>query len=204
MSEIETNTKKSGMTLWIMIVLFGLPYVAAMYVYMNSDEMDLGGGSNYGYLVTPARPLQDMGFTTLQGEAFQFSSMKGKWILLSVGHSACAEACRENLYNMRQIRKAVGQDTKRIERVFLLMDNDQLQEFGEQVKNYQGMTVLQKAGVQYEAFLSDFVYDNKNKVEDGLYVIDPLGNYMMAYPAGADPNNILKDVRRLLKVSQIG
>ena len=36
------------------------------------------------------------------------------------------------------------------------------------------------------------------------YLIDPAGNLMMTYPAVNDPASILSDMRRLLKVSQIG
>ena len=39
---------------------------------------------------------------------------------------------------------------------------------------------------------------------DRIYVVDPLGNLMMSYPAGADPNGIRKDLARLLRVSRIG
>ena len=123
---------------------------------------------------------------------------------MSIGASGCAQACQDNLYKLRQIRKAVGQDTKRIERVFFLTDNDDIDGFRKKLAEYYGMTVIKKNGVQYSAFLSDFIYSDQRKIEDGFYIIDPLGNYMMAYPKDADPNKILKDVRRLLKVSQIG
>jgi hypothetical protein len=35
-------------------------------------------------------------------------------------------------------------------------------------------------------------------------VIDPLGNLMMRFPREPDPSRMLKDLQRLLKVSQIG
>jgi hypothetical protein len=34
--------------------------------------------------------------------------------------------------------------------------------------------------------------------------VDPLGNFMMSYPADADPNGIRKDLARLLRASRIG
>jgi hypothetical protein len=42
--------------------------------------------------------------------------------------------------------------------------------------------------------------DNLNRI----YVVDPLGNFMMSYPADADPNGIRKDLARLLRASRIG
>jgi hypothetical protein len=39
---------------------------------------------------------------------------------------------------------------------------------------------------------------------DHIYVIDPLGNLMMSFPRDPDPSKILKDLQRLLRLSQIG
>ena len=38
----------------------------------------------------------------------------------------------------------------------------------------------------------------------GIYIIDPLGNLVFFYPVDAPPEDVLKDLKRLLKVSQIG
>jgi len=39
---------------------------------------------------------------------------------------------------------------------------------------------------------------------DHIYMIDPLGNLMMRFPKDVDPSLMAKDIKRLLKVSQIG
>lgn len=39
---------------------------------------------------------------------------------------------------------------------------------------------------------------------DRIYLIDPIGNVFMYYPANTDPMNILKDMKHVLEVSQIG
>jgi cytochrome oxidase Cu insertion factor (SCO1/SenC/PrrC family) len=36
-----------------------------------------------------------------------------------------------------------------------------------------------------------------------VYLIDPLGNIMMAYESGADPNHIRQDLKRLLTWSKL-
>jgi hypothetical protein len=38
-------------------------------------------------------------------------------------------------------------------------------------------------------------------IEDHLYVVDPLGNWMMRTPANADPVRVKKDLTRLLQAS---
>jgi len=37
-----------------------------------------------------------------------------------------------------------------------------------------------------------------------IYLVDPLGNLMLRFPAQVDPKGMMKDLRLLLKASQIG
>ena len=37
-----------------------------------------------------------------------------------------------------------------------------------------------------------------------LYLVDPLGNWLMIYPAVAESRGILGDIKKLLRISQIG
>ncbi|MEZ5600135.1 MAG: hypothetical protein R3F36_03615 [Candidatus Competibacteraceae bacterium] len=39
---------------------------------------------------------------------------------------------------------------------------------------------------------------------DWVYLLDPLGNLLMRYPVTVNPSGILKDLRRLLRLSEIG
>jgi len=41
-------------------------------------------------------------------------------------------------------------------------------------------------------------------VKQYIYMIDPLGNVMMRWPANPDIKRMFKDIERLLKASQIG
>ena len=40
--------------------------------------------------------------------------------------------------------------------------------------------------------------------EPAVMLVDPLTNIMMSFPQSMDPRDILKDLRKLLKVSQTG
>ena len=39
------------------------------------------------------------------------------------------------------------------------------------------------------------------RLEDHLYVVDPIGNWMMRFPADADPKKVKGDLDRLLRAS---
>ena len=40
--------------------------------------------------------------------------------------------------------------------------------------------------------------------QDDALLVDPLGNVMMAIPLQLDPGKLLKDLKKLLKLSRIG
>ena len=44
----------------------------------------------------------------------------------------------------------------------------------------------------------------EGSVTDHIYLVDPLGNLMMRFPRDPDPSKMLNDLKRLLRLSQIG
>ena len=53
------------------------------------------------------------------------------------------------------------------------------------------------------AALGDVAAANGGQVENSVYLIDPLGNIMLFYAAGFDPNDLKKDLKRLLTWSKL-
>lgn len=103
--------KKNNTTLWVMVIIFCLPYVFAFYFYFNKAELGLKQ-SNYGTIISPARQIPDVNLTKLDDSKLRLSSLKGKWIIFSIGSSLCKQDCIDNLYKIRQINKAVGKIIK--------------------------------------------------------------------------------------------
>jgi len=204
----KNQQNKSYTILWVMIFLFALPYAAATYFYMNRDSFEFEQ-NNYGTIISPLKQVADLKLKTLENTDFSFSSLKGKWVMVSIGSSYCEELCQKNMYHMRQIKKATGKDRDKVERVFLLTDMSDIEIFKNKITEYHGMHVIQNTGDEYNKFLSSFSFKHKDSNEaqnitDGIFFIDPLGNYMMGYPSGADATKILSDLQRLLKVSRAG
>lgn len=198
----EEIKKRNHKMLWIMLLIFGLPYVVAFYFYFNKSDYDFAR-TNYGTIISPAHPLPDFNHTKLDNSKFKLSSLKGKWILLSIGKSSCKKDCLDNLYKIRQIKKAVGQNHKRLTKLFLLQDKEHIESFKNLLKEYPGMDVIIPSGSEYNNYLSNFQYEGV-EIQDSMFIIDPVGNYMMAYPKGADASKMLKDIERLLRVSKVG
>ena len=141
-------------------------------------------------------PLIDPPLRHLDQRAFRLSELKGRWILLQLDGSECADACRAKLYSMRQVRLAQGREMDRVERVWLILDEAPLET---QLREYDGTRMLRAAG---SPLIAEF--PPAGAARDHIYLIDPLGNLMLRFPKDADPRRMHKDLVRLLKVSRVG
>jgi hypothetical protein len=98
---------------------------------------------------------------------------------------------------MRQIRIAQGKGQSRIERVWVLTDAGA--PVARLLEDHPGLLVWRPDSA---AFVDQFAAPHS--AADHIYVVDPLGNLMLRFPADPDPKGIMKDMKQLLKASQIG
>lgn len=162
---------------------------------------------NYGELVQPARPIEDVALVRLDdGVAFRFAELRGKWTLVYFGYAACPKPCTDNLYKMRQITAAQGKEAHRVRRVFVVTDTREIESLRETLKDYPGMDVLTGEAGDVRRLAEQFRLPVGTPLDglDRIYLVDPLNNLMMSYPANADPRGMNKDLGFLLKASQIG
>ncbi|MGH8756511.1 MAG: SCO family protein, partial [Burkholderiales bacterium] len=125
------------------------------------------------------------------------SELRGKWVLLQVDSAACSQSCQQKLYYLRQVRLTQGKEMQRIERAWIIDDNGTPQQ--DLMKEYAGTWLIQGAGSALLAALPA-----EDSAKDHVYVVDPQGNLMLRFPRNPDPQKMVKDITRLLKVSQIG
>ncbi|HSW69239.1 MAG TPA: hypothetical protein VLI69_03640 [Gammaproteobacteria bacterium] len=105
-----------------------------------------------------------------------------KWRVLYVSNETCDSACKQITHQLNQVQKALGKDSHRV--FILFMNNKE--------------ALLKKLQTDFMQHEKNFVINNK------IYLIDPLGNLFMYYSDTTDPMSILKDLKRVLEVSQIG
>jgi cytochrome oxidase Cu insertion factor (SCO1/SenC/PrrC family) len=177
----------------LLIGIFVLPVIAAYVSYFGWRP---SGHTNYGELI-PATPLQQTAGAAHDGTAFDLAALQGKWVMVHVGPAACDAGCVQQLYLMRQLRTAQGKEQSRIERLWVLTDDAAVdpQLLGE----HEGLHVWRPSGA---AFAEQFPAARDRSAH--IYMIDPLGNLMLRFPEQAEPKGIMKDLKLLLKASQIG
>jgi cytochrome oxidase Cu insertion factor (SCO1/SenC/PrrC family) len=177
----------------LMLALFALPIAASYLTYYLWPP---ARSMNYGELLQ-GKSLPDASLLDIDGRMFDTDALRGTWVLLHVDSGACAAACVRKLYVMRQLRTAQGKNMERLERVFLI-DDDELPS-GTLRREYEGTRFLRARDSPLLAALPV-----ASRLHDHIYLVDPLGNVVLRYPANSDPARMLKDLVRLLQVSQIG
>ncbi len=196
----QHNRKKSHRTLVLLVILFGLPYLAAYYLFFGDKATETFSTSNNGQLVSPVRPMQKMLFNNIQtGEDSEYSFNKG-WTMLTLAPSNCNVACTDNLYAMKQVRMALGVERRNVYRIMLLTDQDKIPELLTQLKDFEGMDVLTTSRENLIQF-KQFLQREGQSLENAIFLFDSLGNYMMYYGTSTHPKLVLKDMQLLLKLS---
>lgn len=188
-------------TLLLVAALLALPFVVAFALYWF--EWRPAKLANHGELITPPRPLPESGLTHVDGRPLNTEELKRKWSLIMVNVGDCATACQRDLQQIRQVQVALNKEMVRLRRVLLGHSLTEL-------RADPGLSTVQAA---YPDLLVAAPSDDQAGAAarillDGrqhrYYVVDPLGNVMMRYPAQPDMAGMLKDLERLLKYSWVG
>lgn len=192
-------------TLWVLFAVFFLPWLlgTGLYFYLSESGVHLQTASK-GTLIEPARPLQPFALRTLDGEPVGLENLRGRWTLVYFTPSGCAEPCEQNLYHMRQVRIALNKDMGRVQRLLVLTDSEHLGSLRPLLKREYPQMMTATGSQQALAQMRGQVMGTGANREGWIYLVDPLGNLMMGFPPDLDPRGMLKDLRKLLKYSQIG
>jgi hypothetical protein len=190
------DAAKTRVGRWKMIALLLVCASPVIASYLTYYVIRPEGRRNYGELIDPQRPLPAMAGIDAQGRSVPLTGLKDQWLLISVADSSCDELCQKHLYVQRQLREGLGKEKDRLEWVWLRTDTQPL---AEPLKAATAAaTVLQ---VDPQALGNWLQPASGQRLQDHLYVVDPIGNWMMRFPANADPKQIKRDLDRLLRAS---
>lgn len=166
--------------LLLLMALFASPALAAWlaYAYWQPERF-----TNHGALLPPQAldlpPLLDEA-----GQAMDWSGLRGKWVLLVAAPHGCDARCGHDSFLARQARLAQGREQGRVARVLV----------GAEEAWPHGDGAYRVAMQPLPGALAG----------GGLFLVDPLGRLMMAFPPQAEGEKVIRDVRQLLRASGAG
>lgn len=190
-----TTHKRKGRPwpLIILMVAFLLPAAIAWTLFFSGWQPN--SSDNRGQLVSPPHRLEGH-FLNQAGMPVDPDVLRGKWTLFVVNRGPCESDCQERLVQTRQVRLALGQDADRTRRVLVLPEhapglNEQQKAAHRDLTVYRGADVVPAAGgLNADAPLQ-------------VSVMDTRGYRMMAYPEPFEPGDLLHDMEKLLRLSNI-
>lgn len=193
-----TQRTRVGRLKMILVMLACAAPVIASYLtyYVIRPQM---GTTNHGALINPPvelPPASALPLVNLQGRAIDPKSLRDQWLLVMVGDGACDATCEKLLYIQRQLRETLGREKDRLDRVWLVT--------GDQPPRAELMPALSKALVlraPREAVAAWLKPEAGHALSAHLYLVDPMGIWMMRFPEEFDPSKAKRDLDRLLRAS---
>jgi hypothetical protein len=228
----QAQKRRNLWPLWAVLAVTIAPVVASYITYYGIKP---DGRVNYGDFVEPqvtvtpvpvapvVTPSSESAFLAVQAEPktrrelTTLGAWSGRWLMVRMGPASCNEACKQELWLMRQVRLTTGRERERVERLWILTDDGTPDPA--LIKEHEGLWVVRlgKSSAQQpqspvgspEALVANWLSVaqqavSRNAGASNIWVVDPLGNLMMRFPDNPDPNGMKKDMNRLLKASRIG
>lgn len=148
----------------------------AVFYYAQSGAS--WGTTNNGAFVTPSTSTEQLGWQ-LEGDA-------NYWWLWVVA-DLCAQDCQKTVKDLRAVHMLLNRQADRVRRSYTWLDTQVEMDWMDEFPQMTQVTVT-----------------DRTKTPPGVYIVDPNGNLVLFYPLPAEPKPILQDLKKLLKVSQIG
>ena len=181
-------------TLLGIFALFLGPVILVMLMRSPWWQYQPAGLKNHGHLVQPAVLLP----------ADEFQDLDQKWIILYVIDQPCEQACIEQVTSLRQIHKAAGRNREQL--AILMLSQAPVQatlksRFDSIYTQFDWFSGDETTTLGVLETINEKVFVNSGDSSTHTYILDPNRNVILAYGANNDPNDIHKDLKRLLKWS---
>ena len=192
----QRRTRAGRIKMLAMLLICAAPVIAS---YLTSFVIRPDGRTNYGALIQPTRSLPELTLPALDGAPVALRSLRGQWLLVVVGPAACDAGCERRLYAQRQLREMLGRERDRLDKLWLVTDDTAPKPaLRDAVLAEPPVTVLRMPRTELARWLAP---EPGRLLEEHLYLIDPMGEWMMRFPVEFDPTRVKRDIDRLLRAS---
>lgn len=186
-------------------ILFGIALITGMaltrpYSFRGSE-------------IIPPVPAYDFTLTSAREAPFRLLDQKGKIVLIFFGYTTCPDVCPATLGEFKQISNRLGKDAGEVRFVLITVDpqRDTPDRISQYAYNFDpsfiGLTgseseldlVWKNYGVYREVSQQDsavgYLVDHSTRT----YLVDQNGNLRLTYTFGTPVDDILQDVRHIIK-----
>ena len=193
----QRRTSIGRLKMLIVLLVCAAPVIASYFTYFVIRPE---GRTNYGELILPTREMPaTLPLKALDGAALSPASLRGQWLLVVVMPSTCDAACEKRLLTQRQLREMLGRERDRLDKLVLVIDEGPLKpELQTALQTAPPANVLR---VPREALSQWLAPVAGRALDEHLYVVDPMGQWMMRMPPEAEPQRVMRDLSKLMRAS---
>ena len=185
----EASVRRGKRTLMMIAAAVIAPVALSYGIYYL---MPPGTFTNYGELL-PTQPAPAISGTRDDGTPFTLAQSQGRWKILVTSGGRCDAQCTGMLYATRQARTMQGRERERIERLWLVPDGTRPDPAV--LAEHPDLVVVRTTPREVAALPLG---------QDAIYLVDPIGNQVLAWPRAPDVKALSRDLARLLRASRIG
>ncbi len=184
-------------TILLVFAMFGLPVVLATLMHSQWLDWRPAETRNHGTLIRPVIEWTAEEVVDVSGQPVGREQLLNRWFLVFHTPELCGEECLDTLYWMRQIR--LSQDRHVPDIGLLLIHEPEMPE--ELVSEVQALSdaFIMVDGSDARALAQLFPSTTQTGTR---YILDPMANIIMSYENEQSPNEIRKDLGRLLTWTQ--
>ena len=189
------SLSRQQLTLLGIFALFIGPVLLVILMRSSWWQYQPAGLKNRGHLVQPPAPLALQTTTAIDR----------KWLILYALDLPCGVQCIEDVTALRQIHRAAGRNGEHLSIVLLSETQVEVELQSQLLSIYPQFNLLADANetafATLESVNNALVAGSAAENDIHTYVLDPMHNVILAYGASAAPNDLHKDLKRLLKWS---
>ncbi|WP_444929189.1 hypothetical protein ACJJIF_15260 [Microbulbifer sp. SSSA002] len=175
-----------------------LPITAAYIVYYTGMGMPKNT-INQGELLQPPFDITEIKIT-LQGQQLPLVAQdERKWRYLILSDSDCGKDCEDLLYISRQVHIRLGEKAHRLERLLIVGDSLGRERQKQLQTEHPKLKIINLDDENLKQLIEKTEHDGVTSTK--ALLVDQQGFAMMAYDRQHSGNQLLKDIKRLLKYS---
>ena len=166
-----------------LVTLFGISFATlglAWLLFLGAREGMSWGTTNNGEFVDPPTQVGSLVWPDPKGVL----NTNEKWWLWMVVDK-CEADCAKTMHDLRSLHTLLNKEANRVTRALLTSDGTSGVLTTEEMERVE----LRRTPAS---------------LKPGVYIVDPLGNLVFWYSPTTPPKPVLDDLKRLLRLSQIG
>ncbi len=184
-------------TILLVFAMFGVPVLLATLMHSQWFDWRPSETRNHGTLIRPVIQWEVGEVNDVFGQPLGLTQLEDRWFLVLHTPEICAETCLEALYWLRQIRLSQDRHVPKIGLLFI-HEPEMSEALIEEVQAISDAFIIVD-GADAVTIAGQFPSNGDSM---GRYILDPMANIIMYYETEQPPDDIRKDLGRLLTWTQ--